>query len=136
MKSWGKAIGYGVLVWLIPFIVAFLIFPIHDSNRPLFESIMAVAVSTTAVVFGLLYLNYITKNRIREGIQLGILWFIVSVLIDAPLMLIGGPMKMSLTEYLADIGVTYFCIPVITWGLSVAYSHSANSKTKPPENNA
>ena len=131
MKSWGKAIGFGVLVWLIPFIVAFLIFPIHASARPLFESIMAVAVCATAVAFGIFYLKHITKNIVKEGIQLGILWFIIPVLIDAPLMLLGGPMKMSIAEYLADIGVTYFCIPVITWGLSVAYSKSTNGDNYP-----
>ncbi len=126
MITWGKAIGFGVLVWLIPFIVAFIIFPIHESARPLFESIMAVSVSTTAVVFGIIYLKNVKQNIIKAGIQIGILWFIIPVLIDAPLMLLGGPMKMSIAEYLADIGVTYLCIPVITWGLSVAYSRSTN----------
>jgi hypothetical protein len=126
MISWGKAIGYGVLVWLVPFVIAFLIFSIHESSRPLFESIMAVAVCATSVAFGLLYLKQVTKNVVKEGIQLGILWFIIPVLIDAPLMLFGGPMKMSISEYMADIGVTYICIPVITWGLSVAYSRSTN----------
>jgi biotin transporter BioY len=126
MISWGKAIGYGVLVWLVPFVIAFLIFPIHSSNRPLFESIMAVAVCATSIAFGILYLKHVTKNVVKEGIQLGVLWFIIPVLIDAPLMLFGGPMKMSISEYMADIGVTYICIPVITWGLSVAYSRSTN----------
>jgi hypothetical protein len=126
MISWGKAIIYGVLVWLVPFVVAFLIFPIHASARPLFESIMAVAVCVTSVAFGILYLKHVTKKIVKEGIQLGILWFIIPVLIDAPLMLFGGPMKMSILEYMADIGVTYICIPVITWGLSVAYSKATN----------
>ena len=55
----------------------------------------------------------------------GILWLLLSILIDAPLMLFGGPMKMSISAYMADIGVTYLCIPVITWGLSTAFSQSA-----------
>ncbi len=126
MKSWSKTIGYGLLVWLTPFVVAFIIFPIHESARPLFESIMAVAVSTTSVAFGILYLKHVSQNIVKEGIQLGILWLILSILIDAPLMLLGGPMKMSIAEYTADIGVTYLCIPVITWGLSIAYSRSTN----------
>ena len=126
MKSWRKAIGFGVLVWLIPFIVAFLIFPVHESARPLFESIMAVTVSTTVVVFGLIYLKNVKQSIVKVGIQIGILWFIIPVLFDAPLMLLGGPMKMSIGEYIADIGVTYICIPVISWGLSVAYSRSIN----------
>jgi hypothetical protein len=127
MITWGKAIGFGALVWLVPFIVAFMIFPIHDSARPLFESIMAVAVCTSAVVFGNLYLKNMKQDFVKIGIQIGILWFIIPLLIDAPLMLLGGPMQMSVAAYMADIGVTYLCIPVITWGLSVAYSRSSSN---------
>jgi hypothetical protein len=127
MASWGKAIGYGLLVWLGPFVVAFAIFPIHQSSRPLFESIMAVAVCSTAVAFGILYLKDISKNIVNEGIKIGILWLIISVLVDAPLMLVGGPMKMSITGYIADIGLTYLCIPVITWGLSYSFARSTSS---------
>ena len=45
MVSWRKAFGLGFFVWLVPFVVAFLVFPIHDTARPLFESIMAVTVT-------------------------------------------------------------------------------------------
>ncbi|MCH7612319.1 MAG: hypothetical protein IIB95_08925 [Candidatus Marinimicrobia bacterium] len=135
MKSFGKAIGYGILVWLIPFIVAFILFPIHDSARPLFESVMAVTVCAAAVVFGIAYLKNVKEGVVQEGIRIGTLWFIISILIDAPLMLLGGPMKMSISEYIDDIGITYLCIPVITWGLSVAFSRSAN-ELNPSDKNA
>lgn len=132
MKSWGKALGFGVLVWLAPFIVAILIFSIHDSARPLFESIMAVTVCATTVGFGILYLRDVDESVTKEGVQVGILWFLIPVLIDAPLMLLGGPMKMSVAEYMADIGVTYLCIPLIVWGLSVSATRARN-KTLPAD---
>lgn len=122
MTSWGKVIGIGCLVWLVPFIVAFMVFPIHASNRPLFESIMAVAVTGSAVGFGIWYLKNITRDIVIEAVKLGILWFVISVLIDAPLMLLGGPMKMTQGQYLSDIGVTYLCIPIVTWGLGYAFA--------------
>jgi hypothetical protein len=124
MRSWGRAIGLGTLVWLVPFVVAFLVFFLHESSRPLFESIMAVAVTGTAVGFGLLYLKRIDGRVVSEAIRLGILWFLIAIVIDAPLMLLGGPMKMTLGQYMADIGVTYLCIPVVTWGLGVARTWS------------
>ena len=122
MKSWAKAAGFGVLVWLVPFVSAVLVFPLHEASRPLFESIMAVTVTATAILFGLLYMKQIGGDFVRESVRLGILWLAISIAIDAPLMLVGGPMKMSLDQYLADIGVTYLCIPVVTWGLGVARS--------------
>jgi hypothetical protein len=100
--------------------VAFLAFSIRESARPLFESIMAVAVTATAVILGQAYLRRFDGTRAREGLVLGLIWFVMCVLIDAPLMLIGGPMKMSLGAYMADIGLTYAAIPIVTWGLAVA----------------
>ena len=127
MRSWAKAVGFGVLVWLVPFVVAVLVFPFHESSRPLFESIMAVTVTVTAVSFGLLYMKRIPGDFVRESIRLGILWLFIAIVIDAPLMLLGGPMKMSLGQYIADIGVTYLCIPVVTWGIGVARSWPSQS---------
>jgi len=71
MKHWKSAIGLGVLMWLIPFAVSFLIFPFHDSSRPLFESIMAFAVTGSAVVLGLTYLKQINQNWKDEAVLLG-----------------------------------------------------------------
>jgi hypothetical protein len=129
MRSWTKAVGFGALVWLVPFVVAVLVFPFHESSRPLFESIMAVTVTATAVSFGLLYMKRVAGDFVRESIRLGILWFAIAIVIDAPLMLLGGPMKMSLGQYIADIGVTYLCIPVATWGIGVARSWSPSGTT-------
>jgi hypothetical protein len=122
MRYWRRALGLGLVVWLAPFVVAFLAFPFRESARPLFESIMAVVVTATAVVLGLSYLKRLDGGFVREGLLLGLIWFAMCVLIDVPLMLFGGPMKMSFGAYMADIGLTYLSIPIITWGLAAARS--------------
>lgn len=117
MKSPKLAIFYGVLVWLVPFAVSFVIFPIHDSNRPLFESIMPVAVALAVVLFSILYFRKLDSNFLQEGIRLGVLWLAISILIDLPLFLLeNSPMSVTLAEYVSDIGITYLMIPVITVG--------------------
>lgn len=120
MRSWRRVLGLGLVAWLAPFVVAFLSFPFRESARPLFESIMAVAVTATAVLLGLVYIRRLDGVFVREGLLLGLIWFTMCVVIDAPLMLLGGPMKMSFGEYMADIGLTYASIPVVTWGLAAA----------------
>ncbi|MGH7675163.1 MAG: hypothetical protein ACREMV_07810 [Gemmatimonadales bacterium] len=57
---------------------------------------------------------------VREGLRLGLLWLAINVAIDAPLMLFGGPMHMTVGQYAADIAVTYLMMPVITTGIAVA----------------
>jgi hypothetical protein len=116
MASWGKALLFGFLVWLIPFAVAFVIFPLKESWRPLFESIMPLVLTVAVVVCAGLYFRRVRTAYVKEGLLLGILWFLISVLIDLPLML-NPPINMTLAEYAADIGLTYLIIPVITLGM-------------------
>lgn len=127
MTSARRALVYGLLVWLIPFAVAFAIFPLRQSNRPLFESLMPVAVAAAVVGFAVRYFRSVTAAFAREGLRLGLVWLLISVTIDAPLMLFGGPMHMSLGQYLADIGLTYLLMPVITVGIGAALARRPRS---------
>jgi len=45
MKKYSKVVLFGFFIWLIPFVVSFLIFPIRESQRALFESIIPVVVT-------------------------------------------------------------------------------------------
>jgi hypothetical protein len=127
MKSTRKAVIFGFFVWLIPFVVAFAIYPLHESSRPLFESIMPVSIAIAVAVFGVRYLRAVHARFVQEGAILGLLWLAISVIIDAPLMLLGGPMQMTVAQYTADIGVTYLMIPVITIGIAVARATSSGT---------
>jgi hypothetical protein len=118
MKSLKLAVIYGFLIWLIPFIVSVVIFPIHDTNRPLFESIMPVAGVASALFFLILYFRKVSGNYLQEGVRLGILWLAISLVIDLFMFLpSNSPMSMSLADYISDIGVTYLAIPTLTIGV-------------------
>ncbi len=120
MTSVRKAVLYGFLIWLVPFVVAVAIFPLRESSRPLFESIMPVVVTIITVTLAVRYFRQVTHDYVREGMLIGALWLAICVLIDAPLMLLGGPMQMTLGEYMGDIGLTYVMIPAITVGIGAA----------------
>jgi hypothetical protein len=117
MHSIKKAIIFGILVWAIPFAVAFAIFPIRQSNRIMFESIMPVIVAGAVVIFALLYFKNAMSVSVWEGLSLGLIWFAVSFLIDL-LMFSSGPMKMPFWDYIADVGIVYLMIPIITVGFA------------------
>jgi len=110
-----KVLLYGFLIWAVPFAVAFLIFGIRETNRPLFESIMPVTVTLSVVFFANCYFKKLKTDYLNEGIKLGVAWLTISLLIDF-LMFMQGPMKMAFGEYMADIGITYLIIPIITIG--------------------
>ena len=115
MKSLKRALLYGILIWLIPFIVSFFIYPIKISLPALFESIMPIIITISVVAFSNLYFKRVGEAFLREGVLLGIIWFVISLVLDL-LMFIEGPMKMIFSDYMIDIGLTYLIIPVITIG--------------------
>jgi hypothetical protein len=115
MKSTKLALLYGFLLWLIPFVVAFFIFPLRETERPLFETIMAVTVTVAVVILSILYFGKMDGGYFKEGIRIGILWFVISIVIDL-FMFMWGPMKMSFLNYMYDIGFTYLIYPTVTIG--------------------
>ncbi|MCL5011198.1 MAG: hypothetical protein M1127_03270 [Patescibacteria group bacterium] len=115
MTSIKKALIFGFLVWVIPFAVGFMAFSLRESNRPLFESIMSVVLAGCIVLFSVLFFKKAQSTSTTEGLKLGLIWLVISLVIDL-LMFMQGPMKMPLGNYIADIGLTYLMIPIITTG--------------------
>ena len=117
MHSIKKALIFGILVWAVPFVVAYAIYPIRQSNRIMFESIMPVVVAGAVVIFALLYFKKAISVSVWEGLILGLIWFALCFLIDL-FMFSSGPMEMSFTDYVADVGIVYIMIPIITVGFA------------------
>lgn len=120
MVALRKGVLFGFFIWATAFVVAFAIFPIREASRPLFESIMPVVLAGATVFFAHRYFRGVERSFAKEGLLLGLLWFGINVVIDLPLMLAPSPMQMSLSDYLADIGLTYALIPIITAGMGIA----------------
>jgi hypothetical protein len=117
MNKYVKLVGFGFLIWLIPFLVSFVIFPLKTSNRPLFESIMPVVLVFAVMISSVLYFKKIDKDSLKEGILAGVLWFVISLVIDLLLFLPVSPMQMSFVDYMMDIGLTYLIILMIPMGI-------------------
>ena len=115
MNNLIKILLWGFLLWLGVFAISFLIYPLKQSNSPLFETLIAVTLTGATVLFTLLIFKNLEENYLKTGIQVGFTWMFENILIDLPLFSY-GPMAMSLSNYFQDIGITYFIIPIITIG--------------------
>ncbi|MGB9937499.1 MAG: hypothetical protein ACPK7O_07240 [Methanobacterium sp.] len=121
-----KILSYGFLVWLIPFLISFVIFPLKTSMRPLFESIMPLILSIVVITLIYYYLKNINGDYAKEGVLIGIIWFIINIAIDLLMFLPSSPMQMGFLDYLMDIGLTYVIIPVITTGMGLMASSKSD----------
>ena len=121
-----KIILYGFLVWLVPFTVSFIIFPLRASMRPLFESIMPLVLTLIVIILAYYYLKNLETNLVKEGVLIGLSWLAINIIIDLMLFLPASPMHMNVLDYFMDIGLTYVIIPVITVGMGIM----ANNKSE------
>ncbi|OPX60746.1 MAG: hypothetical protein A4E25_00155 [Methanobacterium sp. PtaB.Bin024] len=117
MNKYLKMILFGFLVWLVPFMVSFFIYPLKTAGNPLFESIMPLTLTIIVVALAYLYLKNIETGFIKEGVMIGVVWFVINIAIDLVMFLPPIPMQMTLTNYMMDVGITYLMIPVITIGM-------------------
>ncbi|MGF7119468.1 hypothetical protein [Methanobacterium oryzae] len=119
MNKYLKIAIFGFLVWLIPFAVSFIIFPLKTTMRPLFESIMPLVLTIIVITLAYYYIKNLDANFVKEGLLIGIIWFIISIVIDLFMFLPASPMQMNFADYMMDIGLTYVIIPVITIGMGL-----------------
>lgn len=126
-----RATFYGFVIWLIPFLTSFLIYPLRESNRPLFESVMPVLVVLSVVVFAVLYFKKDEETSLAEGFLLGVLWMIMSTAVDL-LMFVTGPIQMTFIDYIYDIGITYLLIPITTAGFGYVLQERTKGSSKIP----
>jgi hypothetical protein len=121
------AVLYGIAIWAVVFIVAMLAFPLRANERPLFESIVPVAITLAVSIASVRYFSSITKRYFFIGLCLGIIWLLVSFVLDA-LMFSWGPMKMTLWDYIKDVGITYLIILILPTGIGFLMQQKNDNK--------
>lgn len=118
MQNTAKALLFGFLVWLIPFVSAFFFYSPSGEiavSEDLFKSIMIVISTFGGIAFLYLYFKNVSKQYFRNGIAVGIIWFIVNILLDIVILI---PMSgMTYSEYMNQIGIRYLSIPLMAGGI-------------------
>ncbi|MCE5214954.1 MAG: hypothetical protein LLF83_09585 [Methanobacterium sp.] len=118
-----KILIFGLIVWIIPTLITLLVS--YLNGLYLFDVISAIAIAVTVIVFVYLYFKDITAQYIKEGIIIGIVWLVISIVLDIVLILLGIT-KLSLNEYAIYIAPLYIIIPAITIGFGLYKDQMAN----------
>lgn len=122
MNKFIKIVIYGIVIWLVPFIVSFaFVDSLGNFTIPetFFKSIMVVVGALTGVVLSVSYFSCVKKNYFGEGVVIGIAWLAINLSLDLA-MVYGGFFKMTPAQYFTDIGLRYLSIPIYTTGMGYA----------------
>lgn len=121
---------FGFGSWLLTFVASVCLFPFRESSRPLFETLVGVCLAISTVLFTVLYFRKVKADYLREGALLGVAFLACNIVFDLFLFM-EGPMKMSLADYMQDIGLAYLAMPVVSIGTAVAIRDSYHGATEP-----
>jgi hypothetical protein len=119
ITHWRRAVGLGLLSWLLPFAFFVLVFPLKQANPALFDAVMAVAVVAAAGLLSRWYFRDFAAG-VGEAALLGFLWLAINLVLDYP-MFAYGPMRMSAARYYAEIGSGYLLYPAFLAGAAWAF---------------
>jgi len=113
---------FGLVTWLVPFIVSFLFFDVETQTFRIgeifFKSIMIVLSGIVGVILLVYYFKGIDKGYLREGIAIGLIWFGINCVLDLVLLL---PMSgMAIGPWFAEIGMRYLMAPIMSIGFGYA----------------
>jgi uncharacterized membrane protein YpjA len=111
---WKRAAELGLLSWLIPFVISFLLFPLKKPNAALFETLMNLILLLTGGALLSVYFRY-RPVALREAVLVGALWTGFNLLFDYP-MFAFGPMQMTVGAYYSEIGLSYLAFPALAYG--------------------
>jgi hypothetical protein len=114
MKSIKKALIFGFLSWLVPFVFSFLFFSPKGElliNQLLFKNIMIVSATWFTAFLIIKYFKIVDKNYVKEGLLLGLLWMVINLVLDMVTLV---PMGKTIGDYLPQIGLGYLMIPAMT----------------------
>ena len=128
MKNSLRLFLFGVLTWIVPFVVAFGFYDRQGqlaTSYALFKSTMIVVSSLTGCFALYKYFGRVESGHARHGWIVGVVWLAINLLLDLVILI---PMSgMGLAEYFLSIGLGYIVIPVIcvTGGMMVERNNAS-----------
>jgi len=130
MRDSVRVLLYGILTWLIPFLLAI---PFYSSgelliDQQLFKSIMIIIGSLTGAVLIAHLFRIMSWDYLTAGYVTAVVWLLINWALDSLILL---PLNgLDLISYTSQIGLRYLVIPVMTIMAGVVADHAAKKGSR------
>jgi len=110
-----KTILYGILVWLVPFIIAIPFYSPEGTllvDEHFFKTIMILAGGVIGAVLLIRLFLQISDHYVRKGWMIGGIWLFINWFLDLGILL---PLNgMDIPTYFGQIGLRYLMILIMS----------------------
>lgn len=107
-----KRIGFGVILWAVPYVTSIPLLPLMQSDLIFFKTIMIVEGALIGALLTAIYFTKVRADYLREGILLAAIWISISWLLDFAALL---PFtQQTIPRYFMEIGLRYLAIAAPT----------------------
>jgi uncharacterized membrane protein YpjA len=103
-----KKIGYGLILWVIPYVTAIPLMGLMQTDLIFFKTIMIVEGAIVGGILSALYFLEVTSQFLREGLITSAVWIVMNWVLDfVALLPFSGH---SIPRYFIEIGARYLAI--------------------------
>ena len=107
------AVIFGILVWFLTYFFSEILNPIFIKYIPYNQIAIPLVIIIVTGFFGILYIRNIDTNEVVEGIQLGMIFIIIDLILDYIFFIILGFPSVIFENYL------YHLVSMITLTLLI-----------------
>ena len=118
-----KRIGYGLILWVIPYVTAIPLLSLMKSDLIFFKTIMMLEGALVGAVLTVRYFLEVKGGFLREGFSLAAIWILVGWLMDFVALLPFA--ELTLSRYFLEIGLRYLAILAPTVAVGFVLERSA-----------
>ena len=97
------AITYGVLNWVLIYLLTEFFYPIFIDFNPYFNIAIPLIIIIVTGIFGILYIRNIEKNEVVEGILVGIVFIIIDIVLDSLIFILPQHANIIVENYFIHI---------------------------------
>jgi hypothetical protein len=100
---------------LIPFVASFLFYTSGGTltvDVRFFKCVMVVVGTITGAILLVSYFKNIKSDYVKEGVVVGLIWFIVNILLDVVVLV--QMFGMPLADYFMNVGLGYLAMPAMS----------------------
>lgn len=111
-----KKIGYGLILWVIPYVTAIPLLSLRQTDPVFFKTIMIVEGALVGGILSALYFQRVRGGFLREGVITSVVWMLVNWGLDLVALL---PFTgHTIPRYFIEIGALYVAMaaPLVAIG--------------------